>query len=268
MSTWQSLTRKTVHSYAEHCGFMTKNTFIFLPVLAACVWLTVTFFSENTDPMARDTSTPIGQIELERIPQQEIRDFILSQIENDITSFQEITPTFLPGNSLDGYKVHEKEYQVEQPQDYLLDHYLSANPGKAWNGGMLSFGLMVSKKDEAVMYKGDAYQGAQVGQVLFVNVEVLGGLIKVPVAHEIIDINRREGYFEISYVKGGKSAGMQRISFLENKDGSTTIHHKTYYRSASDFRDKFIYPLFHTMAIDEYHHNMLGSLPGQTKLPS
>jgi hypothetical protein len=110
------------------------------------------------------------------------------------------------------------------------------------------------------MYIGGAYDGAEVGQVLFINIEVLGGLVKVPVAQEIIAIDPDENYIEISYVKGGKSAGKQRITFHDNGDGTTHVNHATYYRSASRFRDKMIYPFFHTLAIDEYHENMIRTL--------
>jgi len=239
---------------------MLKSLLVLIPALAGYMWLTNPSSNDNAVPMERASTSPMGKIVLDRIPQQEIRDFILEQIKNDVTSFQALVPTYYPGDSLEGFSFHEKDYQFDYPLDVLWGHYLSANPSEAWNGNMVSFGLMVSKKEDDVMYIGGAYDGAEVGQVLFINIEVLGGLFKVPVAQEIIAIEPDENYIEISYVKGGKSAGKQRITFHDNGDGTTHVNHATYYRSASRLRDKMIYPFFHTLAIDEYHENMIGSL--------
>lgn len=207
----------------------------------------------------------MSQIKLERIPQKELRDFIRQQLGDDTTSFDHLSPTYRPGDDLGHYYYHEKEYHLNRPKNQLWDHYLSINPGLAWNGKMLSFGLMASKKDREVMYVGDSYRGIAVGQVLFLRLEVLGGLIKLPVAHEVIAVDHEKSYLEVSYVKGGKSAGKQRISFYEKKDGSTRINHSTYYRSTSDFRDRLIYPYFHTRAINEYHRNVIRALPGDDR---
>lgn len=208
----------------------------------------------------------MDQIQLERIPQKELRDFIRQQLGHNYTSFDRLSPTYRPGDNLGRYYYHEKDYYYNQSKDQLWDHYLSVNPAVAWNGNMLSFGLMVSKKDSQIMYVDDPFPGASVGQVLFVNVEVLGKLIKLPVAHEIIAINYEKYYLEVSYVRGGKSAGKQRISFYKNQDDTTRINHSTYYRSDSDFRDLLIYPYFHTQAIDEYHQNVIRALLDDNRL--
>lgn len=238
----------------------TKILLLLVSTLIMLLWLLSTFLPENNEIMEQHANTPMGQIELERIPQEEIRGFIREQIKNDVISFDKLTSTYNPGDSLSGYRYHEEVYHFDYPREQLWKHYLAANPGDAWDGDMITFGLMVSKQKQEVMYIGDAYHGAAEGQVLFINIEVLGGLLKVPVAHEIIKINPEKNYFEISYLEGGKSAGMQRITFYENQDGTTRILHYTYYRSASDFRDTYIYPYFHTKAINEYHQNMISAL--------
>ena len=40
------------------------------------------------------------------------------------------------------------------------------------------------------------------------------------------------------------------------ENGKTEVSHHTFYRSGSWFRDKFIYPYFHTKAINEFHGNV------------
>lgn len=202
----------------------------------------------------------MSQIQLDRIPQKKLRHLIRQQLEHDSTSFDCLSPTYKPGGHLGRYYYHEKEYHLNQPKDQLWNHYLTVNPGVAWNGKMLSFGLMISKKDHEVMYSGEPYRGVALGQVMFFCVEVLGGLIKLPVAHEIIAVNHDRNYLEASYVKGGKTAGKQRISFYENRDGSTRISHTSFYASDSWVRDRFFYPYFHTLAINEYHQNVIRAL--------
>lgn len=237
---------------------MIRSLLFIVPALAGYLWLSNS--SDISEPMDSYANTPMSRIEMSRIPQEEIRDFIKSQIKNDVNEFDELTATYRQGDSLSKFNFHEKEYRFDFPKDVLWRHYLSANPSVAWNGDMVSFGLMVSKQDGEVMYKGEDYQGIKVGQVMFINIEVLGGLIKIPVAHEIIAVDLEKTFLEFSYVKGGKSAGKQRITFYENNDGTTRINHTTYYRSASAFRDKVIYPFFHTQAIDDYHENMITTL--------
>lgn len=217
-----------------------------------------TFLAEKNSTMQQNTR--LAQIDFQRIPQKKIREFIHWQIDNNVTSPELLTATYYPGEVTDSYRFHEKVYNFKLPLDRLWKHYLSANPGISWTGNMISFGLMISKKEQTVTYVGDPYAGAAVGQVMFIQIDVLGGLVKVPVAHEIISIDAGNKYLEVSYLKGGKSAGMQRISFFPNQDQTTRIVHTTYYRSASPFRDKFLYPIFHSLVIDQYHENMIRTL--------
>ncbi len=226
----------------------------------------VVFVSEKdviSDQLETMQQTSLQQIDLQRIPQKEIREFIRYQIKNQTTSFDKLTSSCRPGDLMTGYHFHEKVYTCNYPVEQLWQHYLTADPRITWNSSMLTFGLMISKQEQTVMYTGDIYAGASVGQVMFVTIEILGGIVKVPVAHEIIDINPEKRYLEVSYVKGGKSEGVQRISFHDNQDKTTRIAHTTYYRSASWFRDKFLYPYFHTLVINKYHDNMIKLLAGQ-----
>jgi len=226
-------------------------------------------FSENTFLAAKyltmQQHTKLAQIDLQRIPQKKIREFIQWQINNNMTAPEHLTATYCPGQLTDGYRFHEKVYNFKPPLEQLWKHYLSVNPSIGWNGDMLSFGLMISKQEKTVTYVGDQYSGAAIGQVMFVQIDILGGLVKVPVAHEIISIDTEKKCLEVSYLKGGKSEGMQRISFFENQDNTTRIVHTTYYRSNSPFRDKVLYPFFHNLVIDQYHENMINTLETQKK---
>jgi hypothetical protein len=199
-------------------------------------------------------------ITLEKIPQKSIRTFIQEQVNNNVHSISDLKSTYTKGKDLSNYLLHEKVYKVPHPPEKVWQHYMTANPNKVWNGKMLSFGLMVSKHDGLTMYVDEEYSAAKVGQVFYINLSILGGLIKVAVAHEIIAIEPEKKYFELSYVEGSKSFGKQRIAFFGTDDGNTRIEHTTYYKSDSNFRDRYIYPFFHTRAIGEYHQNMANSI--------
>lgn len=199
-------------------------------------------------------------IEFERIPQKGIRNFIHEQMGKNVHSPSDIKSTYEKGQDLSSFLIHEEVFKLPFSPEKVWKHYMTANPTKVWNGKMLSFGLMLSKYEDEIMYIGEDYSEAKTGQVFYLTINVLGGLIKVPVAHEIISIEPEKNYFELSYVDGSKSFGKQRIAFYRTGEGTTRIVHTTYYKSDSEFRDRYIYPYFHTKAISEYHHNMLTSL--------
>jgi hypothetical protein len=199
-------------------------------------------------------------VDLNKIPQKSIRTFIQAQLKNNINAFSDLKSTYTIGEDLSKFLIHQVDYKVPYPLDTVWRHYLTANPSKVWNGNMLSFGLMVSKYDGEIMYTDGEYSAAKVGQVFYINLNILGGLIKLPVAHEIIAIEPEKFYFELSYVEGRKNLGKQRIAFSKASNGHTEIVHTTYYISDSKFRDRYIYPYFHSKAIGEWHQNMVDSM--------
>jgi len=198
-------------------------------------------------------------IELERIPQKTIRTFIKDQIQNNVVELKDLKSTYKEGDDLSDYLHHEEIFKVNHPIEKVWDHYMNANPGEVWNGKMLSFGVMVSKNDGEIMYVGDQYSTAKPGQIFYIELNIFG-VKKLAVSHEIIGIKADKKYFELSYVEGSKSYGKQRIAFYKTGEGSTRIVHSTRYKSDSNFRDRYVYPYFHTKVIGEYHANMANSI--------
>ncbi len=198
-------------------------------------------------------------IALNKIPQKSIREFIQEQMDNNVHTLNDVKATYKEGDDLSEHLFHEEVYTLSFPISKVWNHYVKANPNEVWNGKMMSFGLMISKNEDEVMYVGEEYSEIKVGQIFYINLNIFG-LVKVAVSHEVIAVDPEKNYFELSYVEGGKSVGKQRISFIETNDGQTKIVHSTYYKSESNFRDKYIYPYFHTKVITEYHNNMVNSL--------
>ena len=195
-------------------------------------------------------------ISLNKIPQKSIRSFIQEQINNNVNCIQDLKSTYKRGDDLTGYLQHEEVYHIAKNQEDVWHHYLKANPNTVWNGKMVSFGLLVSKHDDEVMYVDEEYSEVKVGQIFYINLNILKGFLKIAVSHEIIAVNPDENYIEISYVEGSKSFGKQRISIEKTTHGNTKVVHTTYYKSKSNFRDRYLYPFFHSKVLTEYHNNM------------
>lgn len=207
----------------------------------------------------------LKEIDLSHITEEPVKKLIAEHIRAGMVDFDNVVSTYTKGEDLSDFSLHERIYHLPAPVPAVWEHYTQSNPSEAWNGKSLKFGMLISKKTHSVLYPGDDYEGGMAGQVLYISLKFLGGLIKLGVAHEIIEVNHNEKFMELSYVKGGASWGMQHIAFTDGGNGSTRIVHTTRYKSHSPFRDKIIYPGFHTKVVNEYHANMLRTLNEKLK---
>lgn len=198
----------------------------------------------------------LSKVDLDRIAQPAVRKLIVRHVSEGMDSFNAIVSTYNKGDDLSDYRIHKAIYNYPIKRDIVFDKYISTNPSESWNGKLLSFGVLISKSTHSVLYSGGSYEGAKAGQVLYLNLSLIVGQFQLAVAHEIIEVNREEKYMDLSYVVGAESIGMQHIEFIDNRDETTTIKHTTHYKGESNFRDKFIYPYFHTKVVNDYHNNM------------
>ncbi|MCE7056586.1 hypothetical protein LZF95_18020 [Algoriphagus sp. AGSA1] len=155
------------------------------------------------------------------------------------------------------YHKHLETYTYDADLDTVWDAYVSISPEKAWSGKMIHFHRLYNRATEEEVFPGQVYTGGMgQGQVLILNLHVFKGAIKLQVGHEVKEINRKKRLIRICYLENSKSEGSQFITFKSLPDGKTYVSHKTFYRSGSMFRDKIIYPYFHTKAINEFHGNV------------
>jgi len=146
---------------------------------------------------------------------------------------------------------------LKELPDKVWKTYQNTSPAESWNGSMISFGLLLSKSQNTVMYNNDKYYaGIDTGQVFYVNLRIMKGLYNLAVGLEIINIDHAQRSITFSYLKGGKSQGEQTIIFKPTKKGYTEIVHMTAFKSGSFIRDRYLYPYFHKIAINEFHRNM------------
>jgi len=209
-----------------------------------------------------------GRIDMNRIPQRKIRILVNTQFnDNNIQYFKEIRSTYKQGQDLKGYRMLESVYYLKELPEKVWKTYENTSPAESWNGSMISFGLLLSKSGNTVMYNNDKYySGIDTGQVFYVNLRIMKGLYNLAVGLEIINIDSTRKSITYSYVKGGKSQGEQTIFFRPTKKGYTEIIHETAFKSGSFIRDRYLYPYFHKIAINEFHRNMKRYMNESNKL--
>ena len=155
------------------------------------------------------------------------------------------------------YHEHLETYIYDSDFDTVWNGYVNISPEKAWSGRMIHFHRLYSRQTQEEIFPGQIYEGSMgQGQVLILNLHVFNGAIKLQVGHEVMEIDKNKKLIRICYLENSKSEGSQFIRFKTLADGKTQVTHKTLYRSGSWFRDKIIYPYFHTKAINEFHGNV------------
>lgn len=204
----------------------------------------------------------LAEIDLNRIPQKKIRHFICDQIDDHRLKLSDIEPSYqLSGEeSYYSYSYVEDTFLIRKSLDKVWNSYCSTRMAASWDGKKISFGLLFSKWSDFIMYRSDhSYAPLDTGQVFFVNLKLLY-IYNLAVGFEIINIDNQKKTIQFSYVKGGKSEGVQTIRFFNTEEGNTKIVHTSEFHSNSKFRDRRLYPRFHKKLVYEFHENMLLSL--------
>jgi hypothetical protein len=198
----------------------------------------------------------LDDINLTRIRQPKIRQFIENQIKKGKHQFGEIHPSWNLGKALSAYRKKEMSFLLKGNLQEIWKGYITENPSNSWNGGRISFGLLLRKYPGGIFYNHDKIMGVDTGQVYFLNLKIMLGTYNIPVAFEIIRVDTNEKIIEFSYIEGNKSSGVQQLKFLDIGDNRTKIIHISFFKSKSDMRDKWIYPFFHKKLIQDFHQNM------------
>jgi len=198
----------------------------------------------------------LDDINLERIQQRKIRKYIECQIEEGKHQFGEIHPSWNSGQDLSSYKKNEMTFFLKGNFLDIWQGYVSANPSKSWNARKISFGLLLRKFPGNIYYNHDPIMGVDTGQVYFLNLNLLLGIFNLPVAFEMITVDTEQRIIEFSYIEGNKSIGVQQVKFMDIGQERTEIIHTSYFKSDSQFRDKWIYPFFHKIIVNDFHRNM------------
>lgn len=154
------------------------------------------------------------------------------------------------------YHKHLKSFRMGASLEKVWETYKTISPQDTWNGHMVSFGAMYSRRRNRLTFYDDAYQGIEPGQLIFLSLNLFGNAVHLAVGHEIVDVYDDLMQIKICYVQNGASVGTQLIQLKKIGASATEVIHETWYTSGSWFRDKILYPAFHARAIGEFHANV------------
>jgi hypothetical protein len=216
---------------------------IFLPYL----WfLTIPGFTQTSK-----------SINLTRISQKKVREYIKSRSIDLMDDFSLLHTSWKKGLKESDFHSDRRTFYVNRNLNDVWNGYRHANLIKSWSRHYIRFGLLIAKHSNSVVYNNTIlYPDLDTGQVYFLNLRILKGLVHVPVAFEIINIDPVAQKMEFSYLDDNKSLGKQTLQFFNNGDGRTRIVHTSLFRSNSQLRDALLYPYFHHKFIKEFHKSM------------
>jgi len=197
------------------------------------------------------------KIILSDIPQKNIRRYIVSRSIDKMDDFSGIHASWKKGSAESDFSVIEREFYMKFKLSDVWEFYRKASTYKMWNGRSIRFGLLISKRSNMVVYAGNtSFPAIDTGQVYFLDVKLLKGILNVPLAFEITKIDPDLKIVELSYIENNISTGKQTLQFFDRGDGHTRIVHLSYFKSESGIRDEYLYPYFHEKFIMEFHRNM------------
>jgi hypothetical protein len=204
------------------------------------------------------SQTSIDCIDLSRIPQRKIRHLIQHERNTTIHYLTDFKPSCKDDQEYTDFTVMENSYLIKEKPEDVWRIYKNTNLSAAWTGKMISFGLLFSKWSDQIQYNNEpAYSKIDTGQVFFIDLKIFKGLYNLPVGVQVLKIDSLLHSFTFSYLEGGKSRGLQTIRLIDADNGFTRVIHTSAFKSNSPFRDKHLYPFFHTKILNEFHQNIL-----------
>lgn len=206
------------------------------------------------------------EIKMDRIRQEKVRELLKDHNIHTTDDLKRIkTSCYDIADSL-SYSYQSSTFIIKDSLQEVWQAYKTTSPSQDNDSkNMVSFGLMYSPRNDEISYYQDEFKGMQEGQIIFWNLRILGGIVKIAVGVEVTQINDAQKYFKLCYIADGKTQGTQTIQLFETKEGYTKVVHYTRYKSDSKFRDLHLYPDLHEKAINEFHENVRKHLKEQRK---
>ena len=198
----------------------------------------------------------INSTDLNRISQKKVRNLLKKQQLNGIEFFSDLKPSCYSEQDSFTFSFHRSSQTIREKIQNVWYKLKSIKPRDEYRGRMVTFGLLYSSKTDRVLYNDDDYQGIEEGEIIYLNLKLLGGIKNIAVALEVTKIDDENKIIQLCYLNNGMTEGTQQIKLAENTDGNTVICQETRYRNLSKFREKWLYPIFHQKAVNELHKNL------------
>lgn len=199
----------------------------------------------------------LKDIDLSKIPYKEVRALIVAQKNSNVECIKDIKSSCSNDFKCSEYYKQIRNFKIDKSLQTVWENYVGNETQKAYNSKKFALGLMLCKKNvnDKILYPSNSFGRLDTGQVIYLKLKFLKGLLKMAVAFEVNKIDTTNKIIEFSYVKGGKSRGKQILEFRANEKNKTDIIHTTFYRSNSKIRDIVFYPFFHAKVTRELHNN-------------
>lgn len=202
--------------------------------------------------------TPVDSIDMNRIPQRKIRNFIKHERENQVCFLSDFKPSCLDEDESAGFSIMENTYLIKEKLENVWNTYRTTSLAQAWENKMTSFGFLFSKWSDSIEYSSDTEgSGIDTGLVFFIDLRLLRGIYNIPVGLQVLKIDSIFRSITFSYLEGGRAKGIQTIRLLEDENGFTRIVHTSAFKSNSRLRDRHLYPFYHTRILNEFHRKMM-----------
>ncbi len=209
-------------------------------------------FSFFSDYAGNIVPVPIDSVDYKRIQHKKVRKLIIMQKHFGAKTFNDIhTVCYNPADSSD-YHIFNKSQLIRQNIHVVWNNLIHQSPSEEFDGKIVTFGLLYSKKHNNLLYKDESYDGIEEGQILFFNLRVLSGIKNLAVALEVTRKDNDRKTIEYCYVDHGETKGTQQFSLESTPDGFTKITQVTRYRCQSRLRDRRLYSFFHNRIVKEF----------------
>ena len=204
--------------------------------------------------------TRLSEINAGSIRQKSIRNFLKNQMDIGIVYFEDFRPSVTAQTDTSQFDFNIHRFRLHQSPLVGWNIYLTAHPAEIWQGKIVSCGFVYSPVSKRAIFADDKYPGLEPGQLFFIEMRVLCGLVRFPVCFMVTKIDESQHAITFSYVSSGPSKGSQTIRLNDDGKEGTNIIHSSIHQTENILRDKTLYPIYHRKAIREVHRNIQNTI--------
>ena len=201
---------------------------------------------------AGNVPVPIDSVNFTRIQHKKVRKLITRQKHFGAKTFDDIQPVCFNLSDSAAYNTFQKSQVINQEINTVWDNLVHQSPSDEFDGRIVSFGLLYSKKNNNLLYQNEALDGIEVGQIIFFNLRMLGGIKNIAVAMEVTRMDNDKKVLEYCYVDHGSTQGTQQFILKSLPGCKTEITQITRYKCKSRFRDRRLYSFFQERIVREF----------------